>query len=147
MFERFPVPAREQYEAALRTRDELRAELAQFFAANAFDALVFPPAPIPPPPQGDHATVEILGAQVPVVAAMGRAPSVGSVGGLASLVLPAGLTRSGLPIGLEFAAAAGSDRRLLSIGLTLESILGPVLAPQPTANRSRHSIAQVEQDS
>jgi hypothetical protein len=47
-------------------------------------------------------------AQVPVVDAMGT--SVGSVGGLARLVRPGGHTRSGPVVGLEFAAAAGSDR-------------------------------------
>jgi Amidase len=82
----------------------------RFLAVNAFDALVFPLAPIPPPPQGGHATVGDSRAQVPVVDAMGTIPSVGSVGGLASLVRPGGRTRSGPPIGLEFAAAAGSDR-------------------------------------
>jgi hypothetical protein len=30
---------------------------------------------------------------------------------------------------MEFAAARGSDRRLLSVGLCLESILGTIAAP------------------
>jgi mandelamide amidase len=129
MFARFPVPAREEYEAALRIRVELRAVLQQYFADHAFDALVFPPTPTPAPLQGDHCMVGIRGAHVPVVVAKGSNPAVGSVGGLPSLVLPAGLTRGGLPVGLEFAAARGSDRRLLSMGLCLESILGPIAAP------------------
>lgn len=129
MLARLPRPSREQYEWALRTRVDLRSALRRFFAENALDALIFPPAPIPPPPQADHATIDIRGVQLPVVDAMGKNPSVGSVGGLASLVLPAGLTRSGLPVGLEFAAAAGGDRHLLSVGLRLESILGQVPAP------------------
>ncbi len=99
MFARFPVPPREQYEAALRTRIELRAVLQQYFADHALDALVFPSTPTAAPTQGDHPVVEIRGAQVPIVVARGSNPAVGSVGGLACLVLPAGLTRSGLPVG------------------------------------------------
>ncbi len=88
MFARFPVPQLEEYQAALRTRIELRAAMQQYFADHALDALMFPPTPTPAPLQGDHTTVEICGVQVPIVDAMGSKPAVGSVGGLASLVLP-----------------------------------------------------------
>jgi mandelamide amidase len=44
-------------------------------------------------------------------------------------VLPAGLTRDGLPVGLELAGPAGTDRELLALGRTLEEILGPPPAP------------------
>jgi indoleacetamide hydrolase len=129
MFARFPAPPREDYEAALRTLVELRAVLQRYFADQALDALMFPLTPTPAPPQGDHSVVEIRGMQVPVVVARGSNPAVGSAGGLASLVLPAGLTPGALPVGVEFAAARGSDRRVLSMGLSLESILGPIDAP------------------
>jgi indoleacetamide hydrolase len=137
MFARFPVPPREQYEAAMRTRIELRCVLQQYFFDHALDALVFPCTPTAAPTQGDHPLVEIRGAQVPIVEARGSNPAVGSVGGLACLVLPAGLTRDGLPVGLEFAAARGTDRRLLSTGLCLESVLGPVVAPPALESWSR----------
>jgi Asp-tRNA(Asn)/Glu-tRNA(Gln) amidotransferase A subunit family amidase len=130
MFASLSIPPREVYEEALRTRVELRAVLQQYFADHNLDALMFPPTPTPAPRQGDHSFVEIGGVSVPIVVARGTNPAVGSVGGLASLVLPAGLTPAGLPVGMEFAAARGNDRRLLSIGLTLESMLGPIPAPQ-----------------
>jgi mandelamide amidase len=40
------------------------------------------------------------------------------------------LTRAGLPLGIEIDGPAGSDRRLLAIGLTLERILGRLPAPR-----------------
>jgi mandelamide amidase len=45
------------------------------------------------------------------------------------LVLPAGLSANGLPIGIEFDALPGTDRRLLGLGLALERLLGPIPAP------------------
>ena len=39
---------------------------------------------------------------------------------MACLVLPAGLTRGGLPVGLGFDMLPGQDEELLSLGLTLE---------------------------
>ena len=48
---------------------------------------------------------------------------------MASLVLPAGETSDGLPIGLEFDALPGDDQRLLEVGLSLEQALGSIAAP------------------
>jgi mandelamide amidase len=48
---------------------------------------------------------------------------------MAGLVLPAGMTANGLPVGLEFDAMTGSDRSLLALGLSLEKVLGPIPAP------------------
>ena len=49
---------------------------------------------------------------------------------MASLVLPAGLSSSGLPIGMEFAGLAGTDRDILALGLSVERVLGPSPAPK-----------------
>jgi mandelamide amidase len=38
-------------------------------------------------------------------------------------------TQSGLPLGLELDGPAGSDRKLLGIGLALEEIFGRLPAP------------------
>jgi indoleacetamide hydrolase len=48
---------------------------------------------------------------------------------MASLVLPAGITTDGLPIGLEFDTLAGKDRLLLPLGLSLEKTLGMIPSP------------------
>jgi mandelamide amidase len=55
---------------------------------------------------------------------------VSSCASLASLVVPAGLTSAGLPIGLELDAMSGADRRLLGIGVAVQRALGPVAPPR-----------------
>jgi len=49
---------------------------------------------------------------------------------MASLVLPAGVTASGLPVGMEFAGLSGTDREILALGLSLEKMLGPIPGPK-----------------
>ena len=49
--------------------------------------------------------------------------------GIPGLSLPAGLADGRLPVGLELDGPAGSDRRLLAIGLAFEQILGTLPAP------------------
>jgi mandelamide amidase len=61
---------------------------------------------------------------------MARNTSLGSCASMASLILPAGMTYTGLPIGMEFAALGGKDRELLSLGLTIERALGPIPGPK-----------------
>jgi mandelamide amidase len=43
--------------------------------------------------------------------------------------VPIGRTAAGLPVGLELDGPAGSDRRLLGIGLALEALFGRLPAP------------------
>jgi indoleacetamide hydrolase len=73
------------------------------------------------------------------VTALVRNVAPGSTAGLPGLVLPAGLTRAGLPVSLEFDGPCGAERVLLDIGLLLEGVLGRLPAPPvgaaPTATR------------
>ena len=61
---------------------------------------------------------------------LARNIKLGSCASMASLVLPAGITSDGLPVGLEFDALAGNDRQLLSLGLLFEQALGQIPGPQ-----------------
>ena len=54
---------------------------------------------------------------LPFELAVARNIAPGSTAGLPGLVLPAGLTASGLPVALEFDGPAGHDRQLLTLGL------------------------------
>jgi Asp-tRNA(Asn)/Glu-tRNA(Gln) amidotransferase A subunit family amidase len=45
--------------------------------------------------------------------------------------VPSGLgAESGLPVGLELDGPAGSDRKLLAVGLAVEGVLGRLPAPK-----------------
>ena len=49
--------------------------------------------------------------------------------GIPSLSIPAGLTASGLPVGMEIDGPLGSDANLLAIGMAMEVVWGSVKAP------------------
>ena len=93
-------------------------------------ALAFPPIMIPPPRIGEDAEVDIGGKKIPLYVAMSRNIALGSCASMASLVLPAGITSEGLPVGMEFDALMGNDLQLLSLGLSLEKALGPIPGPK-----------------
>jgi mandelamide amidase len=67
--------------------------------------------------------------KVSFLTAISRNIAPGSTAGLPGLVLPAGLTKSGLPVSLEFDGPSGEDRALLELGLSLESVLGRLPRP------------------
>ena len=108
-----------------KLREQFRAQ----FAASGAAALVFPTTMVPPVPIGQDVDVVIRGKKVPFMTAIARNIAPGSTAGLPGLVLPAGLTSSGLPVALEFDGPTGTDRALLAMGLSLERTLGRIPAP------------------
>jgi mandelamide amidase len=117
-------PPREAYQAMLAKREQLKTTLRDWYRAENIVALAHPVILCPPSKIGLETEVEVGGQKVPIRAAFGRNIALGSCASLASLVLPAGVTPDGLPIGLEFDALSGQDRALLSLGLSLEAVLG-----------------------
>jgi mandelamide amidase len=61
---------------------------------------------------------------------MSRNIAPGSTAGIPGLVLPAGLTRERLPVGIELDAPEGDDRALLALGFACEKALGSLPPPQ-----------------
>ncbi len=122
-------PSREAYDALLTKREQLKAALRDWYRDNNIFALAHPVILTPPTRISLETEVEVAGQKVPIRAAFGRNIALGSCASMASLVLPAGATPAGLPIGLEFDALNGTDRALLSLGLSLEAVLGRGKAP------------------
>ena len=122
--------SKEQYETALSQLVQLRKGVRRYFVDHDVDVLAFPTVRMPPSLIGEDKEIEILGQKVPIRAAMGRNLGQGSCAGLPCLVLPAGMSSTGLPIGFEFDALPGQDRKLLALGLSLERALGPIPAPK-----------------
>ena len=120
----------EQYESAVAQLAPLREAVRRYFVDHDIVLLAFPTVRMPPPLIGEDKEVEILGLKVPIRAAMGRNLGQGSCAGMPCLVLPAGMTSTGLPIGFEFDALPRQDRELLALGLSLEKALGPIPAPR-----------------
>lgn len=88
------------------------------FRANRLDALVFPTVPRTAPP------CDTPGEQRRELPAVYPNTDPGSNAGVPGLQLPMGIgAASQLPIGLEVDGPAGSDRRLIAVGLALEAVL------------------------
>ena len=123
------IVSEEAYAAARDTHlPALRNLYRDYFAHNRLAAMVFPTTQMPPTLIGED-TVELAGRKIPFGTAISRNIAPGSTAGIPGLVLPCGLTASGLPVGIEFDAPAGADRALLALGLSIERILGPLPPP------------------
>ena len=119
------VDARPAYEAAMKTgRPALKKLYADTFKQHRLDALVFPTVPV----VAMAANAE--SSSVATFMAVIQNTDPGSNAGLPGLQMPVGLGASSkLPVGLELDGPAGSDRRLLAIGLALEPVLGRLGPP------------------
>jgi indoleacetamide hydrolase len=123
-----PMPAA-AYKAALKTRPALQKLYADTFKKNRIVALVFPTTPLPAAPIGDDQTTKLNGQDVPTFPTFIQNTDPGSNAGVPGLTLPVAMTQAGLPIGLELDGPAGSDRKLLGVGLALEKVFGAMPAP------------------
>lgn len=126
-----PSAITEDLYAAARdvARPALQQAMAAWFADHRIDAMLLPATMVPATPVGNEGNVDIGGKSVPFATAIARNITPGSTLGLPGLVLPCGLTADGLPVAIELDGPAGSDRRLLAIGMAVENVLGPLPAP------------------
>ena len=122
------MPA-EAYKGALATRPALQKLYADTFAKHKIAALAFPTTPLPAAPIGDDETTKLNGKDVPTFPTFIQNTDPGSNAGVPGLTVPLGRTQAGLPLGLGLDGPAGSDRRLLAIGLSLEKQFGRLPAP------------------
>jgi indoleacetamide hydrolase len=126
------VPEAQYREAVDVHLPALRSLYRDYFALTGVAAIVFPATILPAPVIGEEAMeVQVRGRKMPFDQAISRNIAPGSTAGLPGLVLPAGLTSAGLPVGLEFDGASGGDRALLALGLALQEVLGRLPPPPP----------------
>jgi indoleacetamide hydrolase len=107
----------------------LRRMYQDYFARTGVAAIVFPATMTAATPIGEDVSVNIQGRRVRFDIAIARNISPGSTAGIPGLVLPAGLSAAGLPVGIEFDAPAHADGSLLALGLSLERALGSIPPP------------------
>lgn len=118
-------------EALDRTRPRLQVIFDDCFRQNGLSALLFPATPYPATPIGQE-VVKLNNADSSVHVAFFHNANPGSAIGMPGLVMPAGMTSAGLPVGMELDGRAGSDRLLLSLGRALEKHF-PVSPPRIAA--------------
>jgi mandelamide amidase len=114
----------ESYQTALNvSRPEIQRRLNKAFVAQGAQAILHPTTPCTAPLIEEQTTVHIAGQEVSYLALANHTVSASSVG-LPGISLPVGLSRGGLPIGLELDAPLGSDRALLDLARRVEGVWG-----------------------
>ncbi|MBW0450931.1 amidase family protein [Paraburkholderia phenoliruptrix] len=114
----------QQYKAALDvSRPEILRRLNQAFVNQGAIAILQPTTPCTAPLIGEQEGLRIADQEVSTLALANHTLSASSVG-LPGISLPAGLSRAGLPIGVELDAPLASDRALLNLSRRIERILG-----------------------
>ena len=119
------VDAAPIYDAAIKTaRPALQALYSDTFSRNRLDAIAFPTTPrVAIPSNPDSSSPENFALFI-------QNTDPGSNAGIPGIQIPIALGASSrLPIGLELDGPAGSDRRLLSIGMALEAVFGRLPPP------------------
>jgi mandelamide amidase len=111
-------------------RPQLQAAYREHFKRHDVAAVVLPTTPLPAAAIGEDETVLLNGERVPTFPTFIRNTSPGSVAGVPGISLPAALTKTGLPLGIELDGPAGGDRRLLAIARAVEAILPRMPAPK-----------------
>ena len=119
------VDAKPAYDAAMKTaRPALQALYRETFAKNKLDAIAFPTTPkvaIASNPNSSSLANFLLFIQN---------TDPGSNAGVPGIQIPVALgATSKLPVGLELDGPAGSDRKLLAIGMAFEKVFGRLPAP------------------
>jgi mandelamide amidase len=119
------VDAKPIYDAAITTaRPALQALYGKTFADNRLDAIAFPTTPrVAIASDPESSSFENFGLFI-------QNTDPGSNAGIPGIQIPIALgATSKLPVGLELDGPAGSDRRLLAIGMALDAVFGRLPPP------------------
>jgi aspartyl-tRNA(Asn)/glutamyl-tRNA(Gln) amidotransferase subunit A len=110
----------EDYVRAQLAREVLRDEVDAALASC--DMLALPTLPIPAPPVGAP-TVDVAGSSEPVRNMMLRLTQLFNLTGHPALSIPCGVTRQGLPCGLQLVGLRHQTERLLAMAATAEPVI------------------------
>jgi aspartyl-tRNA(Asn)/glutamyl-tRNA(Gln) amidotransferase subunit A len=108
-----------EYLNAMALREKFKAQMLEVFTANELDALVVPTTPITALCIGEDSIV-IKGDAYPARALLLRLNRPANLAGVPAISVPCGLSKEGLPIGLQFIAAWKDEALLLAIAREFE---------------------------
>jgi aspartyl-tRNA(Asn)/glutamyl-tRNA(Gln) amidotransferase subunit A len=107
------------YLRALRVREKFIESFHRVLATSELDALIVPTTPIAASRIGEE-SVSIKGAAHPVRALLLRLNRPANLAGLPAISVPCGLTKNGLPVGLQLIATWTEESLLLEIARSFE---------------------------
>jgi len=100
-----------------------------YFSHAGVAAIIFPTTAVPALPFGAKGDVAVGDRRISLFTALARNITPTGSAGIPGLVLPAGLTSSGLPVAVELDAPAGGERALLALGMSVADLLGSISPP------------------
>ena len=121
------------YRKALQQRSIMQETYRRHFREHGIAAIIFPTTPAPAAKIGEDETFLLNGKAMPTFATFIRNTSPGSVGGIPGISLPVGITKAGLPVGMELSGPPLSDHQLLAIAAAIEPLLPKLPAPPERA--------------
>jgi len=117
------------YLRAREFREKFKAFLEETLLTNNIDAVVVPTTPIPAPRIGEDSinlTISVDGLSatksLPVRSLLLRLCRPANLAGVPAISVPCGLSRSGLPIGLQFIASWTDEPLLLELASYFEQV-------------------------
>ena len=129
------TPAAEIEQARTTARQQIHVAYQGLFRKHDIAAIIYPTEPVVAPlikESGDlrDDEIELNGHMVSKVLTLIRNTHVTGGLGVPGISLPAGLSRQGLPVGLELDGLAGRDSDLLGLGIAVERIIGALPPPR-----------------
>jgi len=107
------------YLRARDMREKFKEQLLEVFTSNDLDALVVPTTPITATRIGED-SVLVNGTSYPTRALLLRLNRPANLAGVPAISVPCGLTKNGLPIGLQFISQWTEEALLLEIARSFE---------------------------
>ena len=112
----------EQIAAARASHAEIFGRVRSFLADGPYDVLALPTVQVVPFPVEQEWVTEINGEPMATYIDWMRSCSRITVSAHPAVSLPAGLTASGLPVGVQLVGRYGADRRLLEIAAAIMAL-------------------------
>lgn len=112
-----------RYQECVQKKEAVRKNYDDYFSANKLDAFVSPTTVLPAIKRPTGTKTTVAAQEFPTIVAFTLNTFPQALGGVPCISLPSGLTKAGLPVGLEVVATRGNDNKLLDLAASVQAVL------------------------